>query len=83
MFVNPYPVTALYLLSILLSGLVAAGCSTTTTQSFNVVTNASGETALIAPDADFSRFDRLNAEDMGIYFPSDAAPSAEDQQRIR
>jgi hypothetical protein len=72
-----------YLLPILLSGLIATGCSTTTTQSFNVVTNAQGQTALIATGADFSRFDRLNAEDMGIYFPSDAAPSAADQQRIR
>ena len=83
MFANRFPDIRPCLLPILLSGLVATGCSTTTTQSFNVVTNAQGQTALIATGADFSKFDRLNAEDMGIYFPSDAAPSTADQQRIR
>lgn len=83
MLVNRFPDIRVHLLPILLSGLVATGCSTTTTQSFNVVTNAQGETALIAPGANFSKYDRLNALDMGIYFPSDAAPSAADQQRIR
>ena len=83
MLAKRFPDIRLYLLTILLSGIVATGCSTTTTQSFNVVKNAQGETALIAPGADFSKYDRLNAEDMGIYFPSDAAPSAADQQRIR
>ena len=83
MFASRFLDIRLYLLTILLSGLLATGCSTTTTQSFNVVTNAQGQTALIAPGADFSKYDRLNAEDMGIYFPSDAAPSEADQQRIR
>ena len=73
----------LHVLAILISSLVATGCSTTTSQSFNVVTNAQGETGLIAVGADFSKYDRLNAEDMGIYFPSDAAPTTQDQQRIR
>jgi len=73
----------LHVLAILISSLVATGCSTTTSQSFNVVSNAQGETGLIAVGADFSKYDRLNAEDMGIYFPSDAAPTTQDQQRIR
>ena len=73
----------LHVLAILISGLAATGCSTSTSQSFNVVTNAQGETGYIAVGADFSKYDRLNAEDMGIYFPSDAAPTTQDQQQIR
>jgi len=83
MFVIHFPGIRLYVLTVMLFGVFATGCSTTTSQSFNVVTNAQGETGLIAVGADFSKYDRLNAEDMGIYFPSDAAPSAQDQQRIR
>ena len=83
MFVIHFRGFRLRVLAMLISGLVATGCSTTTSQSFNVVTNAQGETGLIAVGADFSKYDRLNAEDMGIYFPSDAAPATQDQQRIR
>src|SRR5210317_1775160 len=83
MFVFRFRGFRLHVLAILFSGLVATGCSTTTSQSFNVVTNAQGETGLIAVGADFSKYDRLNAQDMGIYFPSDAAPTKQDQQRIR
>src|SRR5210317_308662 len=83
MFVFRFRGFRLHVLAIMLFGLVATGCSTTTSQSFNVVTNAQGETGLIAVGADFSKYDRLNAEDMGIYFPSDAAPTTQDQQRIR
>jgi len=83
MFVFQFPGIRLYVLAIMLLGLVATGCSSSTSQSFNVVTNAQGETALIAVGADFSQYERLNAEDMGIYFPSDAAPTAKDQQQIR
>ena len=72
----------LHVLAILISGLAATGCSTSTSQSFNVVTNAQGETGYIAVGADFSKYDRLNAEDMGIYFPSDAAPTTQDPQSI-
>ena len=83
MFVIHFSRIRLYLLPVLLSSLVAAGCSTSTSQSFNVVTNAQGESGYIAVGADFSKYDRLNAEDMGIYFPSDAAPTTQDQQQIR
>ena len=33
--------------------------------------------------ADFGKYDRLSAADMGIFFPANAAPPVEDQQRIR
>jgi hypothetical protein len=66
-----------------LAGSFLAGCSTTTTQSFNVNKNAQVEAAYTAADADFSKYDRLFAQDMGIFFPTDAAPSVEDQVRTR
>ena len=72
-----------YCLPILLTSLFITGCSTTTTQSFNVVKDPKVETSLVAVDADFSKYDRLDAEDMGIFFPADAAPSVQDQERIR
>ena len=83
MFVSRSPGASLFFLPVLLAGLVAAGCSTTTTQSFNVVKDSRVETSLIAVGADFSKYDRLDAADMGIFFPADAAPGVEDQQRIR
>jgi hypothetical protein len=63
--------------------LVGAACTTTTTQSFNVNKNAQVEAAYTAADADFSKYDRLFAQDMGIFFPTSAAPSVEDQARTR
>jgi hypothetical protein len=66
-----------------IAGILATGCTTTTTQSFNVVEDTKVEFSSVAAGADFSKYDRLFAADMGILFPSDAAPSLEDQQRIR
>ena len=66
-----------------LTALWLLGCSSTTTQSFNVPKNSNVESSRIAVDADFGNYDRLTAQDMGIYFPANAAPSIEDQQRIR
>lgn len=76
-------VTLLFPLSMIAATLCAGGCSTTTSQSFNVVKNPEVEASFIAADADFGKFDRLLARDMGIFFPSDAAPSPEDQERTR
>lgn len=71
--------------TILLSlvGLCLLGCSSTTTQSFNVPKNSNVESSRIAVGANFGKFDRLTAKDMGIYFPADATPGIDDQQRIR
>jgi hypothetical protein len=63
--------------------LAIAGCSTTTTQSFNVVKDSEVESSYVAVGADFGKYKRLTAEDMGIFFPTNAAPSVEDQARIR
>jgi len=71
------------LLLFLLTAFSVAGCTTTTTQSFNVVENARVESGYIAPNADFSRFSRLTADDMGIFFPPDSAPSTASQAKLR
>jgi hypothetical protein len=63
--------------------LVLSGCSTVETQSFRVNPESSVESAQIATDADFSKYDRLHAVDMGIFFPQGATTSADDTQRIR
>ena len=73
----------LYALAFTASGLLLAACTTTTTQSFNVSKNPELEAAYVATNADFSQYDKLLARDMGIFFPTDAAPSLEDQQRTR
>lgn len=73
---------ALRTTAIALTMLVSA-CTTTTTQSFNVTKNPKVEASIIAVDADFGRYDRIFANDMGIFFPADAAPSEADQERTR
>lgn len=65
------------------ASIALAACSTTTTQSFNVSKNSNVESSRIAVGADFGKYDRLLAGEMGIYFPTDSAPSTDDQQRIR
>jgi hypothetical protein len=61
----------------------AVACTTVETQSFKNTGSPNIEAAYLATDADFGKYDRLTAEEMGIYFPEDAAPSADDQQRTR
>jgi len=62
---------------------IAVACTTVTTQSFKVTDSPNVEAVHLATDADFGKYDRLTAEEMGIYFPEDAAPSEDDQQRTR
>ena len=63
--------------------VLLAACTTVTTQSFKSSKNSNIESAQIAVGADFGKYDRLTAEDMGIFFPESAAPSTEDQRRTR
>ena len=70
-------------LALVASALFLCACTTTTTQSFNVVKNPNVDSAFVAADADFSQYDRLLARDMGIFFPADAAPSLDEQKRTR
>ena len=60
-----------------------AGCTTVESQSFNVAKGTNVDSAQIATDADFGRYDRLQAEEMGIFFPPNSATPAADVQRIR
>ena len=70
-------------MALLAAAFLTTACTTTTTQSFNVMKNPRVEASMIAADADFQRYDRILARDMGIFFPSDATPSEADQQRTR
>lgn len=63
--------------------LSLAACTTVETQSFVVNKGARIESAQIAVGADFSKYDRLQAVDMGIFFPSGTKMSPEDEQRLR
>ncbi len=71
------------MIALSLVALFATACTTTTTQSFNVSKNAQVESSYVAVNADFGKYDRLYASDMGIFFPTDAAPSLDDQKRTR
>jgi hypothetical protein len=63
--------------------LVLAGCTTVETHSFNVVQSENVESAYIAVGADFSKYNQLQADDMGIFFPKDSYTPPEDIQKIR
>ena len=60
-----------------------AACATTTNESFRVVPDRSVDIAYINVVADFSRYRRLQADEMGIFFPTEAAPSEQDLARVR
>jgi len=68
---------------LVVASLLFIGCTTVTTQSFKVNKNSNVESSQIAVGADFGKYDRLTADGMGIFFPQEAAPSKEDQQRTR
>ena len=69
----------------LLAILSIAGCASSKveSQSFRVSQNSRVESATIATDADFGRYDRLLATELGIYFPQTYQTSAADLQRLR
>ena len=66
-----------------IAGAMLVACATPTTQSFVRVEGSRVDSSYVAVGADFSKYDRLSAEDMGIYFPTNRAPSQADQQRAR
>ena len=71
------------LLALVASGLMLSACSTVETQSFMVGKGSQVESAQIAVGADFSKYDRLQAADMGIFFPSGTSMGDEDLKRLR
>ena len=63
--------------------LILVACTTVETQSFRVVGNSNVDSAYIATDADFSKYNRLLVDDMGIFFPEGVPMSEEELERIR
>jgi hypothetical protein len=68
---------------LIITALLLAGCSTSTSQSFNVVKDSAVESSYIATDANFAKYRNLLGKDMGIHFPTNAPHSEEEVQRIR
>lgn len=71
------------LLATLAPAALLAACSTTTYDSFRPVRGAKVEIAYVNTEADFSRYQRLSADEMGIYFPTHVTPSEQDTTRVR
>lgn len=69
-------------LAVLVS-LLAAACSTTTYESYRPVQNPNVDIVYVGSSADFSKYRRLMVEEMGIFYPTQAAPSDADLQRVR
>lgn len=63
--------------------IALSACTTVETQSFQVNTSSTVESSQVATNADFSRYNRLHAVDMGIFFPQGSSTPPEDVQRIR
>ena len=63
--------------------ILLTACTTVETQSFRTTGNTNVDSAYIATDADFSQYDRLLVDEMGIFFPDDAGLSAAELDRIR
>lgn len=74
---------AMRIVALAVGSLVLSACTTVETQSFVVQKGTRVESAQIAVGADFSRYDRLQAADMGIFFPSSTEMPPEDEQRLR
>ena len=68
---------------IIATPLIASGCTTVTTQSFQRTKNSNVEASYVATDADFGRYSQLRGEDMGIFFPERSPIPEDDLQRIR
>lgn len=79
------PVFSTYMrtLALIAGSLSLVACTTVETQSFVVQKGARVESAQIAVGADFSKYDRLQAADMGIFFPAGTTMRPEDEQRLR
>jgi hypothetical protein len=80
---RPYFSCCVRALALVAGGLSLSACTTVETQSFVTGKGGRVESSQIAVGADFSKYDRLQAVDMGIYFPSGTEMRPEDQQRLR
>ena len=80
---RPFHAWRMRAFALLASGLSLVACTTVETQSFIVKKGSRVESAQIAVGADFSKYDRLQAADMGIFFPAGTTMQPEDEQRLR
>ena len=60
-----------------------SACSTTTYESYRPVQNTSADIVYVGSTADFGKYRRLMAEEMGIFYPKTAPPSEADLERTR
>ena len=58
-------------------------CSTTTYESFRPVKNRNVDIAYVGVNVDFSKYRRLMADDMGIFYPTNSSTSDADIARVR
>jgi hypothetical protein len=58
-------------------------CSTVETTSYTASENSNVDSAYVAVNADFGKYNQLLADEMGIFFPQDSHTPPEDIQRIR
>jgi len=72
---------SVFLLTI--SGLLLSACTTVETQSFRATGNSNVDSSYIATDADFSQYNSLLVDDMGIFFPESISMSDDELARLR
>ncbi len=77
------PMQPINVLLITFCGLLLGGCGSVETQSFRNNPNSSVETGYVAVDADFSQYQRLLIDDMGIFFPENVHMPDDETARIR
>jgi hypothetical protein len=68
---------------VLVTVLSLFACTTVTYESYRPVQNRNVDIAYVADGADFSRYRRLQADEMGIFYPSHLSADEDDLQRVR
>ncbi len=69
--------------SLVFCSILVSGCTTVTTQSFDVTPNSAVDASVIATGANFGKYDQLLADEMGIFMPAESPLPEEDLARIR
>ena len=77
------PITARLVMTLVAFSMTLIACTTVEKQSFTVSKNNNVQSAYISNDADFGKYDRLHAVELGIFFPADSYTPPDDIQRIR
>ena len=77
------PRSARLIMTLAALSMTLISCTTVEKTSFAVSDNGNVDSAYIAVNADFSKYNQLLADEMGIFFPADSNTPPEDLQRIR